>query len=212
MLNYQLLPQRLTPTEKLTQPTFIFWVSILLFLVVVPTNVFGQKATSDDKDMSINVTSYFFAYDMKFEDGSGAVGPTLSLNTNGKISVQFGLLLGTKKYTYYVKNGAFSYTPFEKINLFFPLTIQYNYFNSDKVELYLIGGFIFGGRNIIGDNDRTVETSIFNLTFGTGISYRPLRWLELRTYPTIRYNLEYFSPGVSVDVAYMFSSKKWVDM
>ncbi len=190
----------------------IFWAFVTVFLFSFPGKVLAQKIRSDDSDMSVNATAYFFAYNMNFDDGSYALGPTFSLNTTGKISVHLGLLFDTKKYIYYDRGGIMSYAPVEQINLFIPLTIQCNYFSSDKIELYLRAGFIYGGKNTISESNRAVETSGFNLTFGTGLSYRPLGWLAFRAYPTIRYNLEYFSPGVSVDVAYLFSTQKWVEM
>lgn len=207
MQKYRLLPHRHTTIKKFIHPDLTFLAFIMLFLIAVPVKVFGQKTTSDDKDISINATSYFFAYDMKFKGGSTALGPTLTLNTNGKISVQFGFLFDLKKHVYYEKRGPFNYDPIEYINVFVPFSLQYNYFNSDKITLYLTGGFVLSGLN-----KRAGNSTIFDLTLGTGIAYHPLNWLAVRTYPTIRYNLENFSPGVSVDIGYLFSSKTLLDL
>lgn len=211
MQKYRLLPHRHKTIKKVIHPDLSFLAFIMLFLIAVPANVFGQKTTSDDKDMSINATCYFFAYDMNFKDGSYAVGPTLSVGTNEKFWVQIGLLVDTRRYIFYT-GGIMSPTRVEQKNLFVPFTFQYNYFNSDKIELYVTSGIIFSGRDLIEKTNRAVVTSFFNLTFGTGISYRPFSRLALRTYPSVRYNFESFSPGISVDISYLFSSKKWVEL
>ena len=160
-----------------------------------------------------SINYYLFSFNTKFNNGSYAIGPTATLNTDGKTTLQFGLLYDFKKYIFYEKridnsNGIFYYVPVEHNNLFIPLSLQYNYFSSDKISLYFTAGIMIGGRNTMDENNIAIETSNFNLTCGSGISYHALNWLNLSTYPTIRYNAGHFSPGVSADISFLFKSKK----
>lgn len=207
-------PQVKTPAKKFCQPALTLWMAFyLICLIVLPIDIFAQQNNRDTNDISVNITNYLFSYNTKFKNGSYAIGPTVSLNANGKITLQLGLLYDFNKYIFYEKriddsNGNIYYAPVEHINLFIPVSIQYNYFTSDKITLYLTAGGMIGGQNIMDENNNALKTSNFNLTCGTGISYHALNWLTLRTYPTIRYNTGYFFPGVSVDISFLFNSKK----
>ncbi|MBI4646072.1 MAG: hypothetical protein HY738_05600 [Bacteroidia bacterium] len=199
-----------TPAQKFSLPALALWTTCLIAL---PTNIFAQQKTNDTNDISVNATNYLFAYNMKLKYGSYSIGPTISLNTNGKLTLQFGLLYDFKKYIYYEKRidystGSFYYESVEHINLFVPLFLHYNYFNSDKISSYLTAGFLLGGQNTIDENNKAVKTSNINFICGAGISYRPLKRLALRIYPTIRYNTGYFFPGISMDISFLFNSKK----
>ena len=188
----------------------LWFAMFLLCLITFPIQTFSQVQKTEDIDISINATGYFFAYNKGLRDMSYALGPTVTLNTKGKLSLQFGLLYDFKKYVYYERRldnntGIFYNASFEQVNLFIPLSLQFNYFRSEKITLYVVGGFLIGGMNIINENHIAEETSIYNLTLGTGISYRPLNWLALRTYPNLRYNAGLFFPGLSIDVAFLIN-------
>ena len=197
--------------EKIMAPAS--WIALFILTAFFSLDTFAQQNTKDTNDISVNATNYLFAYNMKLKDGSYSIGPTISLNTNGKLTLQFGLLYDLKKYIYYEKRidystGSFYYEPVEHINLFVPLFLHYNYFNSGKISSYLTAGVLLGGQNTIDENNKAVKTSNINFICGAGISYRPLKRLAFRIYPTIRYNTGYFFPGISMDISFLFNSKK----
>lgn len=205
--------QAKTSTKKLCLSTWNLWTAFYLTsLITFPTIIFAKTAR-DTNDISVNITNYTFSYNTRFKNGSYAIGPTVTLNTNGKITLQFGLLYDFKKYIFYEKridysNGNIYYAPVEHINLFIPVSLQYNYFTANKIYLYLTAGCMIGGQNTLNENNTAMKTSNLNLTGGTGMSYHPLKWLTLRIYTTIRYNTGYFFPGVSADLSFLFNSKK----
>ncbi|MFI5204692.1 MAG: outer membrane beta-barrel protein [Flavobacteriales bacterium] len=191
----------------------VFILPILFFLgysFSLPTKVFAQSSI-DSGYISVNVTNYAFSYNLKFQNGTYAVGPTITLNPEGKLSIQFGVLYDVKKYAFNEKRvdnttGGFYYIPVNYSNGFIPFSLQYNYFNSDKIALYFTAGFMFGGQYTI-DNNKARQIGHFNFTCGTGISYRPLNRLVIRAYPTMRFNSGYLFPGFLVDISFLFHFK-----
>lgn len=129
-----------------------------------------------------------------------------------QISLQIELLFDFNKYIYYEKNNPFKSTPVPYHIVYIPVSLQYNYFDSDKISLYFSAGIMIGGNEPINGNNIPREIGNFSLTLCTGITYHAFDWLSLRAYPSIRSNFGYYFPGVSVDIAYLFSSKKLVEL
>jgi len=177
----------------------LFAISIL---IVIATNAFAQELTTDNKNVAVSLTSYLYAFNTKLEMGSYAMGPTVLLNANGKLAFQFGALFGFRKYRYESSMGPSYY-----YNVFIPAIIQYNYLSTDRITLDANLGAVFGGRHILSENNRAHQIGGLSLVFGTGIAWRLLQWLAVRTYPTIRYNSGNFYPGISFDISLLFEGK-----
>jgi len=123
-------------------------------------------AQNSEKDISINLSNYSFAYNLKMKKGSNASGLTMTLNTNGKFMLEFGLLIDFKKYLFY-EGMAGGYQPTNHLNLFLPLLGHYNYYENRKLKTFLSCGFILGGQNTITEENRTKKLSGINFLIGT---------------------------------------------
>lgn len=180
--------------------------------LIVPMFLFYSytiaQTANDSNDVAIGLTNYSFFYSTKFVYGTNATGPTFYMNTNGKLSMQLGLLYDFKKYIFYEQVTHIQVDTMTGINLFVPVLLHYNYFTSNKFNLFLTGGILLGGRYYLNENNKTMSTNGITLIGGTGISYRISRLLPIRASLTIRYASENIFPGIILDLPFSFNSKK----
>jgi hypothetical protein len=187
-------------------------VSILFCCLTFSSFTFAQEK-SDIKDMSISLTNYFFTYTENYNAGSYALGPTVKLNSDGKISLQIGVLYEFKKYTYFrsvidYTNGVITVVPYDVFNLFIPLYLHYNYLRKERISYNMVAGVMLGGHNTLLENNRATQTTNFNFYFGTGLTYKIKNSITLSPSISIRYNGGYYHPGIMFDISFIFNSNK----
>lgn len=178
----------------------VFFSIMLLFIWKIS---FSQNS---ERDIAFNLSNYSFAYNFEMNKGTNASGLTMTLNTNGKFMLQFGLLIDYRKYLFYDGLASNHYATYHS-NIFLPLLGHYNYHQSGKTRLFLTSGVIIGGQNTISLDDQVMTLGIMNLMIGTGFTFPCLDWLNINLFPNIRYNTRYFFPGLSIDISFLFKSK-----
>ncbi len=191
----------------------VIFISILFYFSFLSKIAFGQVKDDSSGDMGISLTNYLFTYNENIKVGSYALGPTMTLNSNGKFSLQFGILYEFNKYTYFksvidYSNGTITYVPYDLFNLFIPFYLHYNYLRKERICYNVIAGFMLGGHNTLLEDNRSILTTNFNYYFSTGLTYKIHNSISLSPSISIRYNGGYFHPGIMFDISFIFNSNK----
>jgi len=188
--------------------SILFFASVFLVL-----STCAQNDSVSQKDMSIDLSTYAFSYNTGFTHGSIATGLTLSLNTNGLVVLQYGVLYDFGKYSFYEKrmdssNGIITYVPVYRRNIFIPILLHYQYYKTSKIHLFATAGVVLGGQYSSDQNHKAFEERFFNLMAGSGISIQCLKCIQLSVAPNMRYNSRHFYPGISMDASFLFRSRR----
>ena len=181
-------------------------IFLLLFsLEFLQTSAQGNNESKIDT-VYIGVTSYIYGPSTNLTEGGTAAGIALLLCEN-RFTVEIGFLYGFKDYLAdgYLMHGCTVYPnhcpPLVERNAFAPILLHYSYKQSKKINCFITVGVLFGGRYYIASKTEhfTRETKSSSLIAGTGITYDVFKRLQLRLYPTLRYNGLFF-PGVFLDL------------
>ena len=127
-------------------------IFLKLIVCMCCLNSFAQK---DSNDVSIGITTYPFAYNATFKEGTTATGISLFSNTNEKLSIQLGALFDFKRYVYYEQVTHLHGDTIIGLNLFLPLILHYRYNVNNNINYFLTAGIILGGKYYLDKNNKT---------------------------------------------------------
>lgn len=186
---------------------------LIIILPLLNSNTIAKTDSIITKDIAINATCYSFTFNNGNHNGSYAIGPSININTDGKISIQLGLLYDLKKYVFYEKHlsytsGNFTYIAVNHYNIFLPLSLSYNYFRSERLTLFVTPGIMIGGINTLNEYNKAEALNPLNITLGAGISYKPTSRLKLQAQPLVRYNSSHYFPGIMMNIGILAGEKK----
>ena len=170
------------------------------------------RNNENTRDLSLGISTYFYNNWNGFNSTRFVIGPMVKLNADRKFQLKLGVLYEPKKYVYFEKvvnysTGTISYLPTYRNNIFFPLLIQYNFFQKERFNFNVYTGCMFGGRNFIDKNEHASELSKLNIVLGLGFSYKILDWLLLEPSLSFRHNQEKLFPGFSFDLLVILNNR-----
>lgn len=179
---------------------------IFLFIIKFSCAFAQNNEVLDTIEIGYGASVYSYANSTNFKSGGAATGISIFFPSK-KFSLQLGLLYDWRTHEAYFNYlngcslGGHICKPDKVHNLFFPVLGHYNYYSRSKLNLFLTGGFIFGGRYYIDENNYNKEGSTVSYSFGAGISYRLFKNIYFRACPNLRRANEIFYPGLLLDIS-----------
>ena len=166
----------------------------------------NSNDTLFDSGIFVSASIYSFAYTPDLKNGSTAVGASWFFN-DPRINLQLAIMVDLKKYYEWQRGGHFDNYKEERISIFFPILLHYNYLRFPKTVYFFSLGIAPGTRFIPNEFSNTSTGTGGSVCAGTGIS----RYINKRLYGRVSFNTHYlartFSPGLSLDLVIPLKSR-----